>query len=67
MQLSKDDIRCELNKYLQIHGVKQNHISAITGLSDTTISLFLKGERELSPAKLEIICSIISEQTNPEI
>ncbi len=66
MKLSKDDIRCELIKYLQIYGVKQNHISDLTGLSDTTISLFLKGQRELSPSKLEIIYSIINEQLSQD-
>ena len=62
MQLSNEKIKHELNEYLQLYGVKQNHISDLTGLSDTSICLFLRGQRELSLSKLKIIHSIINEQ-----
>lgn len=61
MNLSNEKIRYELSNYLQIHGVKQNHISDLTGLSDTTVCLFLKGQRVLSSFKLEVIQSIIND------
>jgi transcriptional regulator with XRE-family HTH domain len=66
MEFSNEKIKHELAKYLEKYGVKQNHISELTGLSDTTISLFLKGQRELSLSKLEKISSILerNEQTN---
>jgi transcriptional regulator with XRE-family HTH domain len=61
MELSNENVKYELNKYLQTYGVKQNHISDLTGLSDTTISLFLRGQGELSSSKLEKIYFIINE------
>lgn len=61
MELSNENIKYELSKYLKTYGVKQNHISDLTGLSDTTICLFLRGQRELSSSKLEKIFSIINE------
>lgn len=61
MELSNEKIKYELSNYLQLYGVKQNHISNLTGLSDTTVCLFLKGQRVLSPSKLEMIHSIIND------
>lgn len=60
MILSNEYVRKKLEDYIEGLGVTQRHISKKVGLSDTTISLFLKGQRELSDEKLETIYSIVA-------
>ena len=64
MELSNENVKYELDEYLKKYGVKHTHIADMTGLSDTTICLFLKGQRQLSLHKLDIINKIIYDKPN---
>lgn len=57
--LSCEDVSKRLNEFLKEYGVKNKHIAEKAGLSETTICLFRKGERELSQDKLRIINALI--------
>ena len=62
--LSNQLIREQLSEYLRQHGVKHKHIAKHAGLSDTTICLFLQGQRELPEEKLRTIQSLIKNGLN---
>jgi len=62
MELSNEKTRCELDEYLKNYGVKHTYIAELTGLSDTTICLFLQGQRCLSLPKLEVIYKVIHDR-----
>ncbi|HEY5588429.1 MAG TPA: hypothetical protein VIK86_05670 [Candidatus Paceibacterota bacterium] len=59
MELTNTNIKEELQQYLTENGVKNIWICKKLNLSPTTISLFLKGKRELLPYHLEEISLII--------
>lgn len=63
MNLNNENVREELIKYLKQQGVKAKHISKLVDLSETTLSLFKNGQRELSQVKLQMIYSIINKET----
>lgn len=58
--LSNENIREELEEYINERGVKKTHIARAIDVSPNTVGLFLKGLRELSQPKLEIIYNIIN-------
>lgn len=49
--LSNQLIREQLSEYLRQHGVKHKHIAKHAGLSDTTICLFLQGQKRIAGRK----------------
>lgn len=57
--LNNDDIKNNLKTYLTKNGIKQRFIARKLNLSDTTISLFIKGKIELSQNKLNLINNIV--------
>jgi predicted transcriptional regulator len=61
MSVSENErIRGLLAEHLSKLGVKQSHISEITGISRTSICLFLSNKRRLAPKVLEKIENAIS-------
>ena len=60
MTLTNESIRQELKKFLKEYGIKNNYIAKKINMSNSTVSLWLKGERELSPDRLEIIVNIMN-------
>lgn len=61
-KLQNSYVREALLTYLHEYGVTQKHIAKKVGLSETTISIFLKGDRVLTPEKLERIQEIINKK-----
>lgn len=62
MKLSNEKIRKELIEFLEEKGVKNRFIAKKINASDTTISLFLKGQRKLSTSKLELLYKLIHNE-----
>jgi plasmid maintenance system antidote protein VapI len=54
-------LRDKTEKYLEKYGTPKKFLAAKIGVTGTTISLFLKGERELSDAKEKLLRAIIEE------
>jgi len=53
--LSNQECRKILTEYIRNKGVKQKYLAKKIGVSETTLSLFLRNLRELSQHKLNII------------
>lgn len=69
MQISKitnTNIRRLLKKYIQEQDIKKHRYARLCGISDCMISLFLKGERELSKQNLMIIYQDINKEKSNE-
>lgn len=60
-ELTNDFVREELQEYLLNKGVKQTFIALHTGLSDCSVSKFLRKERQLNNIYLKKIYELISE------
>lgn len=60
-EISNNLIREKLLKYLVEKGVKQSFIATNTGLSNCSVSKFLRNERNLNIIYLKKIDEIISE------
>jgi transposase len=56
-----EKVRAALEEHLEINGVKNKQVQKITGLSCTTVSLFLQGRREIVPEKLDVIRKWINQ------
>jgi len=55
LMLSNETVKDKLLVYIKEYGVMQSHIAKICKCSSPSISLFLKGMRDLSQDKLAII------------
>ncbi|MCB2297062.1 helix-turn-helix domain-containing protein [Clostridium tagluense] len=61
--MSQDEVRIELKNFLLDKGVKNKKVAESVGLSDNTISMFLREKRELSHRKLELIHQYVMKNT----
>ncbi len=57
--LKQDTIRKDLKQYLEDNGIKNKFIAKQINLSESMISYFLNGKKELSSNKLILISDII--------
>ena len=56
-----ETIRQELKEFLNEYGIKNRYIAKKLNMSDSTVSLWLKGERELSPDRLKILYDLMQK------
>lgn len=61
LNISNENVREELIEYLKQEGVKAKHICKLVNLSETTLSLFKNGQRELSVETLSKLLSAIKK------
>lgn len=61
LQKINEEVRTELREYLEKHGVMQKFVSEKTGLSKTSISMFLNNQRNLTEDHLKKIIDLISK------
>lgn len=61
IELTNGFVREKLNEYLSTKGVKQTFIATYSGLSNCSISKFLRGDRELSQVYLKKIYDLITK------
>lgn len=62
MEINNDFVMNELKSYLKNKGIKNKHVAEKVGLSNTSISLFLQGKRELARSKLQKIYELMIEE-----
>ena len=64
LELSNESIRKELIEFLKKNGIKNRFIAKKIDVSDTTISLFINGKRELSTKKLQALNELIHNESD---
>lgn len=57
-------VQRRLAKYIKDHGIKQIHISKITGIEPGKLCNILKLKRTLTADELELICTAIDKSPN---
>ena len=57
-------VQARLAKYIRENGIKQTHISQLTGISDGKLSMILNLKRVLTADELERICIAIKKSPN---
>lgn len=60
-KISNDVVRSKLLSYVEEFGVTQRHIAKKAGLSDPTMSFFIRGTRDLSEDRLKVIWGIVNK------
>lgn len=57
-------VQTRLAKYIRENGIKQTHISQLTGIPDNKLSMILNRKRILTADELELICIAIKKSPN---
>lgn len=57
--LKNEDIREQLKNYLEKNMIKNRWVVKMTGLSDTSVSLFLSNQRDLKQEYLKMIYELL--------
>lgn len=57
-------VQTKLAKYIRDNGIKQTHISQLTGIPDNKLSLILNRKRILTADEFELICIAIKKSPN---